>query len=63
MRDGTFDRDEIRSMMLEDSGVTAVSESLMDKIEDMLTESFSAGYSFAKNENELVRKASESLSE
>tara|TARA_Y100001949_G_scaffold124980_1_gene106684 strand:- start:195 stop:386 length:192 start_codon:yes stop_codon:yes gene_type:complete len=63
MTEWNVERNEIRSMMLEDSGVTAVSESLMDKIEDMLTESFSAGYSFAKNENELVRKASESLSE
>ena len=60
MRDGTFDRDEIRSVLLEHF---VISGALIDKIENMLTESFSAGYSFAKNEDELVRKASESLSE
>ena len=54
------DRDEIRSVLLEHF---VISGALIDKIENMLTESFSAGYSFAKNEDELVRKASESLSE
>jgi hypothetical protein len=61
MRDGTFDRDEIRSICL--SELVVASDSLIDKIEDMITESFSAGYSFAKNENTLVREAAESLSE
>ena len=60
MREGKFDRDEIRSVLLEHF---VRSSSLIDKIEGMITESFSAGYSFAKNEDELVRRASESLSE
>jgi len=60
MRDGTFDRDEIRNVLMEHF---VISGALIDKIDNMLTESFSAGYSFAKNEDELVRKASESLSE
>ena len=60
MRDGTFDRDEIRSVLLEHF---VISKALIDKIDNMLTESFSAGYSFAKNEDTLVREAAESLSE
>jgi hypothetical protein len=43
--------------------LVVASDSLIDKIEDMITESFSAGYSFAKNEDTLVREAAESLSE
>jgi len=38
-------------------------ESLIDKIEDMLTDNFSAGYSFAKKEEELVAEAAKSLSD
>ena len=60
MRDGKFDRDEIRSVLIDHF---VISNSLINKIEDMLTESFSAGYSFAKKEFELVEKAAKSLSE
>jgi len=60
MREGKFDRDEIRSVLLEHF---VRSSSLIDKIEEMVAESFSAGYSFAKNEKELVSTAAESLSE
>ena len=60
MREGKFDRDEIRSVLLEHF---VRSSSLIDKIEEMMTESFSAGYSFAKKEKELVSSAAESLSD
>ena len=60
MREGKFDRDEIRSVLLEHF---VRSSSLIDRIEEMMTESFSAGYSFAKNEESLVKAAAESLSE
>ncbi len=56
-------RHKIRKMLDEEHTNCEYEESLIDKIDNMLTESFSAGYSFAKNEDELVRKASESLSE
>ena len=60
MREGKFDRDEIRSVLLEHF---VRSSSLIDQIEEMMTESFSAGYSFAKKEDSLVKAAAESLSE
>ena len=37
------DRDEIRSVLLENY---VISKSLIDKIEDLMTKSFSDGYSF-----------------
>ena len=55
-----IDRDEIRKVLLEHF---VRSSSLIDKIEEMMTESFSAGYSFAKKEKELVSSAAESLSD
>ena len=60
MKNYTVDRDDIREVLLEHF---VRSSSLIDKIEEMMTESFSAGYSFAKNEEELVSDAAESLSE
>jgi len=56
------ERHEIRKM-LEEEISAALAESLIDKIEDMLTKSFSAGYSYAKNEDKLVDDAAELLSE
>ena len=56
-----IDRDEIRKVLLEH--FVFLSLSLIDKIEEMMTESFSAGYSFAKKEKELVSNAAESLSD
>jgi hypothetical protein len=53
-----IDRDDIRKVLLEHF---VRSSSLIDKIEEMVAES--AGYSFAKNEKELVSTAAESLSE
>ena len=60
MKNYTVDRDDIREILLEHF---VRSSSLIDKIEEMMTESFSAGYSFAKKEKELVSNAAESLSD
>ncbi len=60
MKNYTVDRDDIREVLLEHF---VRSSSLIDKIEEMMTESFSAGYSFAKKEKELVSSAAESLSD
>ena len=56
----TVDREEIRETLLENF---VISKSMIDKIEDMMTKSFSAGYSFAKKEKELENSAAKSLSE
>ena len=60
MKNETVDRDDIREILLEHF---VRSSSLIDKIEEMMTESFSAGYSFAKKEEKLVSDAAESLSD
>jgi len=60
MKNYTVDRDDIREVLLEHF---VRSSSLIDKIEEMVAESFSAGYSFAKKEKELVSSAAESLSD
>ena len=60
MKNYTVDRDDIREVLLEHF---VRSSSLIDKIEEMMTESFSAGYSFAKKEKDLVSNATESLSD
>ena len=60
MKNYTVDRDDIREILLEHF---VRSSSLIDKIEEMMTESFSAGYSFAKKGKDLVSNAAESLSE
>ena len=57
-----IERDEILEMLKEDYS-DGNWESLIDKIEDMMTKSFSAGYSFAKKEKELENSAAKSLSE
>ena len=51
---------------LREYGVHKYCSDWEDLVKNLMTEfekTYSAGYSFAKNEDELVRKASESLSE
>jgi len=49
--------------MLEEDYSDGNWEELIDKIESLIDESFSAGYSFAKKEKELVEIAAATLSD
>ncbi len=55
-----IDREEIRSIL---AGNDAHLETLVDRVEELVSRSYTEGYSFAKKESELVEKAAESLSE
>ena len=55
-----IDREEIRSIL---AGNDAHLETLVDRVEELVSRSYAEGYSFAKKESGLVEKAAESLSE
>mgnify|MGYP003965287657 FL=1 len=62
MTSTTVERSKILKMLAVDYSAGNW-ECLIDKVELLVGESFSAGYSFAKKESVLVEKAAESLSE
>ena len=56
-------RDEIRKMLDEEHTNCEYEESLIDRVEELVSRSYAEGYSFCKNESSLVEKAAESLSD
>ena len=77
MKNWNVDREEIRSILssaqeswehytltvCEPGGAETHLETLVDRVEGLMTKSFSAGYDYAKNEESLVNDAVEALSE
>ena len=55
-----IDREEIRSIL---AGNDAHLETLVDRVEELVSRSYAEGYDYAKNEESLVNKAVEALSE
>ena len=62
MRTENVERDKILKLLEEDYS-DGNWESLIDKVEKLMTDSFSDGYSFAKKEKELVEAAASAMSD